>query len=103
MAILHEKENVFNAEDTSKLLDAAYVLRSIDLSAKTFATGLGQMLFPQLQGFTQQVLDQNVHIDATFPNVTDHNEIELAFDNLINKASIQSNLSIFFFYIFIEI
>ena len=91
MAILHEKENVFNAEDTSKLLDAAYVLRSIDLSAKTFATGLGQMLFPQLQGFTQQVLDQNVHIDATFPNVTDHNEIELAFDNLINKATQYAN------------
>lgn len=91
MAILHEKENVFNAEDTSKLLDAAYVLRSIDLSAKTFATGLGQMLFPQLQGFTQQVLDQNVRIEASFPSVTDHNEIELAFDNLINKASQYAN------------
>jgi hypothetical protein len=32
-----------------------------------------------------------VHIDATFPNVIDHNEIELAFDNLINKASQYAN------------
>jgi hypothetical protein len=32
-------------------------------------------------------IEQNVHIEATFPDVNSHSEIELAFDNLINKAS----------------
>jgi hypothetical protein len=34
-----------------------------------------------------QQLEQNVHIEANFPNVTQSNEIEMAFDNLVNKAS----------------
>ena len=32
-------------------------------------------------------LQQNVQITAEFPNVQDRNEIEAAFDNLINRAS----------------
>lgn len=32
-------------------------------------------------------LDQNVQIQANFPNVVDHNEIELALNNLVNSAS----------------
>jgi hypothetical protein len=32
-------------------------------------------------------LEQNVHIDADFPNVSDSREIEMAFENLINVAS----------------
>jgi len=32
-------------------------------------------------------LQQQVHIDASFPNVQSHNEIELALNNLINSAS----------------
>ena len=32
-------------------------------------------------------LEQNVHIEASFPNVSDRNEIEEAFSNLINLAS----------------
>ena len=32
-------------------------------------------------------LDQNVHITAEFPNVTDHNEIEEALLSLTNRAS----------------
>lgn len=40
---------------------------------------------------TNDQLEQNVHIDATFPNVQDHNEIEMAFDNLVNKASQYAN------------
>ena len=34
-----------------------------------------------------QQLEQNVHIEASFPNVTQSSEIEMAFDNLVNKAS----------------
>ena len=32
-------------------------------------------------------MDQNVHIEANFPNVQSHSEIELALNNLINSAS----------------
>ena len=34
-----------------------------------------------------QTLDQNVAIEAHFPNVTNHTEIEEAFNNLVNMAS----------------
>lgn len=90
LAVLHEKENVFNADDTHRLLNAANILRSIDLSINSFATGFGNILLPNLAPIGNS-LDQNVHIEASFPNVTEHNEIELAFDNLINKASQYAN------------
>ena len=38
-----------------------------------------------------KVLQQDVTIHADFPNVTDHNEIEMAIDNLINAASQYAN------------
>jgi hypothetical protein len=39
----------------------------------------------------QEMLEQNVHIEASFPNVQDRNEIEEAFNNLINTASQYAN------------
>ena len=36
---------------------------------------------------TSQRLDQNVKIEANFPNVKNANEIETAFNNLVNLAS----------------
>jgi hypothetical protein len=36
-------------------------------------------------------LEQNVKIEASFPGVTDRNEIEEAFNNLVNKASQYAN------------
>ena len=33
------------------------------------------------------LLEQNVHIEANFPNVTNSNEIEEAIKNLVNVAS----------------
>ena len=32
-------------------------------------------------------IDQNVKIEAHFPNVKDHSEIEQALNNLVNQAS----------------
>ena len=37
-----------------------------------------------------QTLDQNVTIEASFPNVTNHTEIEQALNNLVNMASQQA-------------
>lgn len=36
-------------------------------------------------------IEQNVHIDASFPNVQDHNEIEEAINDLINSATQYAN------------
>jgi len=35
----------------------------------------------------KETLEQKVEIKAEFPNVQDHNEIEQAFENLVNKAA----------------
>jgi hypothetical protein len=38
-----------------------------------------------------EVLEQQVHIEASFPGVQDRNEIEEAFNTLINRASQYAN------------
>lgn len=38
-----------------------------------------------------QTLEQRVHIEASFPNVSDKTQIEEAFGNLINLASQYAN------------
>lgn len=94
LAILHEKELVLNAEDTKNILAAVDTVRSISDSlrgqaleaANSYTSDLDTTTPIITQPITQSV-QQDVHIDATFPNVTDHNEIELAMNNLMNTAS----------------
>lgn len=94
LAILHEKELVLNAEDTKNILAAVDTVRFISDSlrgqaletANSYTSDLDTATPIVTQPITQSV-QQDVHIDATFPNVTDHNEIELAMNNLINTAS----------------
>jgi hypothetical protein len=38
-----------------------------------------------------ETLEQSVTIHAEFPNATNHNEIEEAFNNLVNRASQYAN------------
>ena len=90
LAVLHEKENVFNANDTQNLLDAAKILRVIDLQSANGYGGIGNLLAPAISGLSQ-ILEQQVTISAEFPNVTDHYEIEEAFNNLVNKAAQYAN------------
>ena len=40
---------------------------------------------------THDQLEQDVHIEANFPNVTQHTEIEQAFNNLVNMASMRAS------------
>lgn len=95
LAMLHEKELVLNAEDTSNFLTAISMLRSISelLDQNALITSLG---LSSLQAFTlsqnnAQTLQQEVTIHAEFPNVQDHNEIELALADLVNAASQYAN------------
>ena len=85
LAILDEKEEVFNAQDTSNLLEAATILRKIDMSALSMIASLGKIASPSI-GETLQTIQQEVHIEASFPNANNHYEIEEAFNNLNNKA-----------------
>ena len=91
MAILDEKELVLNKDDTKNFLDATTILRTIDLQTNMLSKGLGHIITPWISDLQSESLEQNVHIEASFPNAINHTEIEEAFDNLINKASQYAN------------
>ena len=95
LAVLHEKELILKPEDTSNFLTAVQITRAmletIDLNAKQASFGLGNLVPSTIRDDNNQTLEQQVHIVAEFPNVNDHNEIEQAFNNLINTASQYAN------------
>lgn len=95
MAMLHEKELVLNAKDTENFLTATSMLREIsqmlDNNALLASLGMINLSAMTLNTEADKVLQQEVTIHADFPNVTDHNEIEMAIDNLINAASQYAN------------
>ena len=91
LAMLHQKELVLNAKDTKNMLSAVNILRTI-------TANLGESIFERianipvginksLQHLNSETLEQNVHIEASFPNVTKSTEIEDAIKNLVNIAS----------------
>ncbi len=90
VGILHQKELILNEDDTANMLSVVKFVRDIanmiDLQAVSAAAGLGYLTTPTI-GSTSSELDQNVHIEANFPNVTDHNEIEQALTTLVNRAA----------------
>ena len=91
LAMLHQKELVLNANDTENFLLGIQMLRSISDILERNAS-LASMTSSNLSAYTLsnsfgQTLEQQVTIQAEFPNVSDHNEIEIAIDNLINRAS----------------
>ena len=120
LAILHEKEFVLDKTMTSGLLDLfeketalmnyqkisdKYVDRLnseiiIEKALRQLNSAAEAMNFSSLNSNNyltrgnidnSSTLDQTVTIEANFPNATNHNEIELAFDNLVNKAAQYAN------------
>lgn len=91
LAVLHEKELVLNKQDTENFLIATSILREIsdmlDNNALIASLGAINLSAMNINSPADQVLQQEVNIHADFPNVVDHNEIEIAIDNLINAAS----------------
>ena len=88
---MDEKELILNPEDTENFLTSMKVLerilKIIDLQAISSQLG-GTLSTPSIgNSIRSQSLEQNVHIEASFPSVQDRNEIEEAFNTLINKAS----------------
>ena len=91
LAMLHQKELVLNAHDTENMLNTIQMVRDIVASIDTRAAAASAMNinagYAGAIAAGPQDLNQNVHIEANFPNATDHNEIELALTNLVNRAS----------------
>ncbi len=93
LAMLHQKELILNPSDTENFLASMNVLERIlqVLDLQAVSSQLGGLLTSP--GFTGGggTLEQNVHIEASFPNATNHSEIEEAFSNLVNLASQYAN------------
>ena len=92
LAMLHQKELVLNANDTANMLSAITILR--DITANLGATLLNKMASISAgstgsigQGLAAAGMEQNVVINAEFPNATSSKEIEDALNNLVNRAS----------------
>ena len=92
LAILDRKELILNKDDTANMLNILQLTRDFMNSMNNVLlsrminsvngvpnTGMGIM--------NEDTLEQNVHIDATFPNVKDAREVEEALNNLVNVAS----------------
>ena len=95
LALLHQKEIVLNADDTKNFLSAIEMVRQIatiiDLNAAA-ASGTYNSLNSATNVHTgEQEMIQQIEIHAEFPDATDHSEIEMAFQNLINTASQYAN------------
>ena len=94
MAMLHEKELILNKHDTENFLASMEILHRIleiiDLQSMSSQIG-GILSSPAFNGMNNSAIEQNVHIEASFPNATNHSEIEEAFNNLINTASQYAN------------
>ena len=94
LAMLHEKELILNKGDTENFLASMGILERIlqVIDLQSMSSQLGGILSSPMLGVTNNPnLEQNVHIEASFPNATNHNEIEEAFNNLINTASQYAN------------
>jgi dimeric dUTPase (all-alpha-NTP-PPase superfamily) len=91
MAMLHEKEIVLNKHDTENFLDALSILRELNLSMMAqighFGMPFSNSQTSILQQLASQPIEQNVTIQAEFPNATDKDEIKEAFNDLINLAT----------------
>lgn len=93
LAVLHEKELILNKEDTQNMLSSIKMVREIaseiDLRSRYTTMPINPIYSALETG--NDILEQQVHIDASFPNVTDRNEIQEAFNTLINVASQYAN------------
>ena len=92
LAFLHQKELVLNADDTENMLASIQLVRQI---AKQLDLNSQQISTLSSSGFTVNsqdgTLEQNVRIEANFPNATDRYEIQEAFNTLVNVASQYAN------------
>lgn len=83
-AMLHSKELVLNAHDTDNMLNMMQIARDVIALA---GPRVGALSAGKGAGAAAGQLEQNVHIEANFPNVESASEIEEALNNLVQLAS----------------
>ena len=90
---MHQKELVLNEDDTFNILKAVTAIRGMTENLKSGAFDAVISTLNQ-QGsnlinpdYMPEDLNQNIHIDATFPNVRDASEIEAAILSLADQAT----------------
>lgn len=94
LAMLHEKEIVLNKKDTANFLEAVKLTRSFAQDLGKYKNNLANQISAlsnstkvvNNQDNLQKLMQQEVNINATFPNATDRTEIEAAFKQLSDKA-----------------
>lgn len=80
LAVLHQKELVLNSTDTANMLSAVELVRDLVNAVPQFSTkGI-----PSLGG--NDTIEQRVEINATFPGVTDVEDIKQALMGLADNA-----------------
>lgn len=88
-AILHQKEIVLNQDDTKNFLNGIKILRQMTASlGGTLANRMSDIgiNFGNSNNKDDEI-NQNVHIEASFPNVDSKREIEEALNDLVNIAA----------------
>ena len=89
IAVLHQKQLVLNESDTKNILDSVSILRSMSDNVLGSIRNRNSNLNLANQSYlsSESGVEQNVHIEASFPNVDSKREIEEAFDDLVNLAA----------------
>ncbi len=90
LALLDKKELVLNEYDTQNLLSSVDIIRRVvdQIDLQTMASTISRLTSTTIGNIdNSSSIDQNVVISADFPNVSSRDEIEAAFDNLINRAA----------------
>lgn len=94
VAMLHEKELVLNQADTENILTAVDTIRSISnalnnnmLAALLDKLSAGASAMVAQETTKDMKIEQDVHIEAIFPNVSVAEEIEAAFNDIIDMAA----------------
>jgi hypothetical protein len=92
LALLHQKELVLNREDTANILKAVDILRTLDSNVLSRIASMVETVTSAVINDMQretETLQQEVKIDAHFPNVSSANEIQEAFNQLITEIGQQ--------------
>ena len=93
LAFLHEKEIVLNKDDTENLLKTVSFIRELVSMIDSQASMSSLFNMTATTGIMtgNAGMEQQITIYADFPDATDHNEIEMAFNTLLNTASQYAN------------
>lgn len=103
LAVLHQKELVLNADDTSNILEVVNIVRNLadTISNLTYRDKMESLLnnirniydhiYDNIKIENSQNMDQYITIQADFPSVSSQVEIEAAFENILLHASQYAN------------